>query len=135
MCQIWTPFKRHKTDFKQPNKQKTQQVKPINLQKYTISFTFVHRHVIYCCIAHPLQPGVKSTLKKIGHNPDEGQMVKVKKKATIRFDTNDRLQYILLCLDIINLVRLCMIQKCIHFLFSIVILSIVTSTDRASTMS
>ena len=33
-------------------------------------------HVSYCCIAHPLQPGVvKTVFKKTGHKADWGQIV------------------------------------------------------------
>ena len=30
----------------------------------------------YCCITHLLQSGVKNVLKKIGHDPNGGQIVK-----------------------------------------------------------
>ena len=39
-------------------------------------YALVERHVRYCCIGHLLQTGVKTMLKKIGHEPDEGLMVK-----------------------------------------------------------
>ena len=39
----------------------------------------VQRYVKYCCVTLLLQPGVEIVLKKIGHEPSGGQIVKSQK--------------------------------------------------------